>query len=160
MWETSLEEKEVESFDMEEELINFGDEERVRREVAMETKQVKLEGGKEVKDNYLQDCEKGDQWCKIVPYLLNIEAETAELGRRRKTRKETEEGMPGEMVEESEEERIKIVHLHHNHSWTPFLTILGVFVVVLAGFVLLTSLVIRKLNRVYAPSKVLSTQSS
>ena len=161
VWETSLEEKEVESLEMEE-LINFGDEERVRRAVALETKQVKLEGGKEVKDYYLQDCEDGDQWCKIVPYLLNIEAETAELGQGRKVRKEdkqTKEGAPGDVIVEekstsSREERIKIVHFHHNHSWTPFLTILGVFVVVMAGFVLVTSLVIRKLNRVPSSSKV------
>ena len=164
VWETSLEEKELESLEMEE-LINFRDEERVRREVA----QVKLEGGKEVKDYYLQDCEDGDQWCKIVPYLLNIEAETAELGQGRKVRKEdkqTKEGAPGEVIVEekstsSREERIKIVHFHHNHAWTPFLTILGVFVVVMAGFVLVTSLVIRKLNRMPSSSKVfeLSTKS-
>jgi len=161
VWEASLEEKEVE------ELINFGDEERVRRAVALETKQVKLEGGKEVKDFYLQDCEDGDQWCKIVPYLLNIEAETAELGQGRKVRKEdkqTKEGAPGEVIVEekstsSREERIKIVHFHHNHSWTPFLTILGVFVVVMAGFVLVTSLVIRKLNRVPSSSKLMRSQS-
>jgi len=166
VWETSLEEKEVESLEMEE-LINFGDEERVRREVALETKQVKLEGGKEVKDYYLQDCEDGDQWCKIVPYLLNIEAETAELGQGRKVRKEdkqTKKGAPGEVIVEekstsSREERIKIVHFHHNHSWTPFLTILGVFVVVMAGFVLVTSLVIRKLNRVPSSSKLMRSQS-
>lgn len=166
VWKTSLEEKEVESLEIEE-LINFGDEERVRREVALETKQVKLEGGKEVKDYYLQDCEDGDQWCKIVPYLLNIEAETAELGQGRKMRKEdkqTKEGAPGEVIVEeklasSREERIKIVHFHHNHSWTPFLTILGVFFVVMAGFVLVTSLVIRKLNRVSPPSKLMLSQS-
>jgi len=164
VWETSLEE-EVESLEMEE-MINFGDEERVRREVSMETKQVKLEGGNVVKNYLLQDCKEGDQWCKIVPYLLNIEAETAELGQGRKVRKEdkqTEEGASGKvMVEEklaSSQENIKIVHFHHIHSWTPFVTILGIFIVVMAGFVLVTSLIVRKLNRVSAPSKLRRSQS-
>ena len=157
----------MESFEMEE-LINFGDEERVRREVSMETKQVKLEGGNVVQNYLLQDCKEGDQWCKIVPYLLNIEAETAELGQGRKVRKEdkqTEEGASGKvMVEEklaSSQENIKIVHFHHIHSWTPFVTILVIFIVVMVGFVLVTSLIVRKLNRMSAPSKVfeLLTQS-
>ena len=84
--ETRLEEKqEVERLEMEE-LIKFGEEERVRREVALGGKQVQLGGDKEVKDYYLQDCQEEDQWCKIVPYLLNIEAETAELGEGGKVR--------------------------------------------------------------------------
>ena len=158
MWKTRLEEKqEVERLEMEE-LIKFGEEERVRREVALGGNQVQLGGDKEVKDYYLQDCQEEDQWCKIVPYLLNIEAETAELGKGGKVRKEqTKEGAPVEVVmkeKSNREERVKIVHVHHNHSWIPFLTILGVFIVVMTGFVLLASLVVRKLKRVPAPSKV------
>jgi len=163
--ETSLEEKqEVENLEMEE-LINFGEEERVRRETAFGGNQVQSGGGKEVKDYYLQDCHEEDQWCKIVPYLLNIEAETHELGQGGTVRKEDtkERAHVKVMMEEksasSPGERVKIVHVHHKHSWTPFLTILGVFVVVMAGFVLLTSLIVRKLKRVPAPTKLMRSQS-
>ena len=158
--EASLQQKQVESLEVEEvELLNFGDEQRVRREVASDGNQVKSGGEKEVKDFYLQDCEEADQWCKIVPYLLNIEAETEELGQESKIRKEDKEGVSVEVMVEakpssSQEERLKIVHFRHSLSWAPFLTIIGVFVVVMAAFVLVTSIVMRKLNRVSASTKV------
>ena len=158
--EVSLQQKQVESLEVEEvELLNFGDEQRVRREVASDGNQVKSGGEKEIKDFYLQDCEEADQWCKIVPYLLNIEAETEELGQGRKIRKEDKEGVSvGVMLKEnpssSLEDGLKIVHVRHSLSWAPFLTIIGVFVVVMAAFVLITSMVMRKLNRVSASTKV------
>ena len=152
--------KEEELENLEEELLNFGDEERVRREVASGGNRIKSGGEKEVKDFYLQDCKEADQWCKIVPYLLSIEAETEELGQGRKMRKEDKEGVPVDvMLEEKpssslKEERLKIVHIRHSLSWAPFLTIIGVFVLVMAAFVLVTSMVMRKLNRVSATTKV------
>ena len=158
--EVSLQQKQVESLEVEEvELLNFGDEQRVRREVASNGNQVKSGGEKEIKDFYLQDCEEADQWCKIVPYLLNIEAETEELGQGRKIRKEDKEGVSVEVMlkenpSSSLEDRLKIVHVRHSLSWAPFLTIIGVFVVVMAAFVLITSMVMRKLNRVSASTKV------
>jgi len=154
-----------ENLEEEEELLDFGDEERVRREAASGGNQIKSGGEKEVKDFYLQDCEEADQWCKIVPYLLSIEAETEELGQGRKMRKEDKEGVPVEvMLEEKpslslKEERVKIVHVRHSLSWAPFLTIIGVFVVVMAAFVLVTSMVMRKLNRVSATTKLNRSQS-
>jgi len=168
--EASLQQKQVENLDVESleveelELLNFGDEQRVRREVASGGNQVKLGGVKEVKDFYLQDCEEADQWCKIVPYLLNIEAETEELGQESKIRKEDKEGVSVEVMVEakpssSQEERLKIVHFRHSLSWAPFLTIIGVFVVVMAAFVLVTSMVMRKLNRVSASTKLMRSQS-
>merc|ERR1719234_1393917 len=73
--------------------------------------------------------------------------------------KEDQQGVPVEvMLEEkpslSQEERVKIVHIRHSLSWAPFLTIIGVFVLVMAAFVLVTSMVMRKLNRVSATTKV------
>jgi len=163
--EVSLQQKQVESLEVEEvELLNFGDEQRVRREVASDGNQVKSGGEKEIKDFYLQDCEEADQWCKIVPYLLNIEAETEELGQGRKIRKEDKEGVSVEVMlkenpSSSLEDRLKIVHVRHSLSWAPFLTIIGVFVVVMAAFVLVTSMVMRKLNRVSASTKLMRSQS-
>ena len=140
----SVEEKQ----EMEEvELIHFDEEGRVKREVARQEDQgVQYLGH--------HDCEEEDQWCKIVPRLLNFEAETEVLGRARKVDElqgKVNEGV-GEHVKEimeekpmsSLEERHKIVHVYYQPSWTPFLAILGVFCGVMAGFVFITSLLIRK----------------
>ena len=93
--------------------------------------------------------------------MISLESDRnrSPLAKVEKTSKEDKEEVSLEvMLEEkpssSQEDGLKIVHVRHSLSWAPFLTIIGVFVVVMAAFVLVTSMVIRKLNRVSASTKV------
>ena len=140
------------------EMMDFGSDGRVRRESA---------GGEEGGDLdfYLRSCADNDLWCSILSHLVSFEAELEELGDWSGQRDENQyldgtisfrlTNLPhrtfkSQIVQPSFSSKQNV---HERQSWTPFMVILGVFFLAMAGLSSVTSLVLRRLNR-GADSKV------
>ena len=138
------------------EMMDFWSDGRVRRESA---------GGEEGGDIYLRSCAENDPWCLILPHLVSFEAELEELGEGSGQRDENQDldgaisfrltNLPhrtfkSQIVKPSFSAKQNV---HERQSWTPFMVILGVFFLAMAGLSSVTSLVLRRLNR-GADSKV------